>query len=179
MRLLLTFIVLTFTAVCVYASRAQTTQDTIKQIRSVVQKINSDQSFKTIKLENDDFLPETDGGNSLTAYYKKDTIYKMSVWAGLSYCIREYDYYFSEGKPIFIYEREEDFPETKSGSLDYNKVNLAFEGRYYLNAGKVIDIKLKGKKRMDERPTAISIQSLVADAASYEKLLYSHFKKRK
>jgi len=110
---------------------------------------------------------------------KKDTIYKMTVWIGISYCVRQYEYYLENGIPFFIYETERDFPENQDGTLNHEQLSLAFEGSYYLDKGKVIDIKLKGKKRMEEQPTAVSIQSLVTDGKSYARLLSSHLKKTK
>jgi len=153
----------------------------IDTIRASFQKINRDQTLKKLELDNEDFLPDEqpDGGCSLTAYYKKDTIYKMTVWIGISYCVRQYEYYLENGIPFFIYETERDFPENQDGTLNHEQLSLAFEGRYYLDKGKVIDIKLKGKKRMEEQPTAVSIQSLVTDGKSYARLLSSHLKKTK
>jgi len=159
----------------------QTKEDQIRQIRTLYSKINNDHSLKTIVLTNDDFLQDEtpDGGCSLTGYYKNDTLYKMSVWIGLSYCIRQYDYYFDKGTPFFVFETEKDFPANTDGTLGYTKLNPGFEGRYYLNGQKVIAIKLKSKKRMDENPTMAYVQTLVTGVTAYKKQLYQHLKKRK
>jgi hypothetical protein len=152
----------------------------IENIRTSVQIINQNKTLKKVKLENGDFLKEMpDNGCSLTGFFKSDTILKMDVWIGLSYCIKEYHYYFKDKQPIFIYETEDDFPYDKNtGLLNTDKVNRAFEGRYYLNAGKVMDTKTKGKKRMDSGPSAQYVDSLLADAKSDTKFLKSHLGKK-
>lgn len=178
-----TKIIIAFSFIIFFASgcRRQTKEDEIRQIRIFYLKINSDHSLKTIVLTNDDFLPDEtlDGGCSLTGYYKNDTLYKMSAWIGISYCVRQYDYYLHTGKPVFIFETEKDFPANADGTLVYTKLNPGFEGRYYLYGQKVIDIKHKGVKRMDPKPTAAYVNWLVTEAATYEKLLYQHLKKSK
>jgi hypothetical protein len=176
-----TILAFTFMFFCISGCHTQTKEDQIRQIRISYLKINNDRSLKTIKLENEDFLPDEapDGGCSLTGYYKNDTLYKMSAWIGISYCVRQYDFYLNNGKPVFIFETERDFPEKADGTLDYNTLKPAFEGRYYLDDEKVIDIKLKGEKRSDEKPTSAYVKGLVTEAASYKKLLYQHLKKGK
>jgi hypothetical protein len=174
---------LAFTCMLLMASfiYGQTKEDQIRQIRTLYSKINSDHSLKTIVLNNADFLPDEtpDGGCSLTGYYKNDTLYKMSVWIGLSYCIRQYDYYFDNGKPFLVFETEKDFAANTEGRLVYTKLNTGFEGRYYFNGEKIIDIKLKGVKRMDEMPTMAYAHTLVARATAYQTLLYQYLKKEK
>jgi len=150
----------------------------IKDIKNSFQQINNDKSLKVVKLENEEFLQNmTDGGGSLTGYFKNDTLCKISVWAGLSFGIRQYEYYLKNGRLFFIYEKEEDFAATSSGTLDYKKLDLAFEGRYYMNEGKVIDIKVKGQKRFGEKPIINSLNNIQSDIKTYTKLLKSRLKK--
>jgi len=176
-----TIIAITFLVFFASGCKGQTKEDEIRQIRISYLKINNDHSLKTIVLNNDDFLPDEapDGGCSLTGYYKNDTLYKMSAWIGLSYCVRQYDYYVNNGRPVFVFETEKDFPANADGTLVYTKLTHSFEGRYYLNGQKVIDIKLKGEKRMDQKPTAAYVKGLLTEAVAYEKLLYKHLKKEK
>ncbi len=178
-RSITAFVPIIFLPCCFCYGQGQNKDTIIKHTRELFQKINNDPTLKKLELDNEDFMPDeqSDGGVSLTGYYKKDTIYKLSVWIGVSYCVRQYDYYLKNGKPFFIYETEKDFPGKKDGTLDYSKLNLAFEGRYYLNNGKVMDLKIKGKKRMDENPTTASIMGLAADAKSYAKLMSAHINK--
>ena len=154
----------------------------IKHIRASFQKINGDLTLKKVELDNDEFISDTtgeipDNGCSLTGYYKKGTIYKMTAWIGISYCLRQYDYYLDNGRPFFIYETEKDFAHDSAGVLNHNKLVPAFEGRYYLDNGKVIDMKLKGKKLMDQSPSAKSVLGLAADSKDYLKLIAARLKK--
>jgi hypothetical protein len=159
----------------------QTKEAIISNIRESFQKINTDQGLKTVELEGEEFLPDEapDGGCSLKGYFKGDTLCKMHVWVGISYCVRQYDYYLKNGMPFFIYETEQDYPvDTVKETMDHTKLTLVFEGRYYLDKRKVIDIKIKGRKRMDEAPSAASINELVSDVGPYSKLLQARWKKR-
>jgi hypothetical protein len=63
------------------------------------------------------------------------------------------------------------------GSLDYTKLWPAFSGRYYLDKGKVVDMKVKGIKRAEETPTKTYVIKLIADSKDYMKSLRAHFKK--
>ena len=160
------------------AANGQVKDTIIKNIRKTCQKINTDNTLKTIYLENDEIPGEpTDGGSSLSGFVRVKTICKMDFWIGLSYCIRQYSYYLNDnGQLVFIYETERDFPEDKQRGLKHSRTVLAFEGRYYLDNGQVIDTKLKGKKRMGKNPSAKDIADLVSDAKTYVKLLSDRIK---
>ncbi|MEO6980997.1 MAG: hypothetical protein ABI113_21555 [Mucilaginibacter sp.] len=166
-------------ACCCPLLYGQTKDVAIKSIRETVRKINIDKTLKTVKLENEQITDQMpDGGCSLTGYIKGSTICKMDFWAGFSNCIRQYSLYLNnKGEPVFIYETERDFPKNKQGGLDYNKTVPAFEGRYYLQNGKTIDVKLKGKKRMGENPLAKDISDLLSNVESYKKLLSGQIKR--
>lgn len=150
----------------------------IKDIREAVQKINIDKSLKSVKLENEQISNDIpDGGCSLTGYFKGKVICKMDFWVGLSYCIRQYSLYLNKkGAPVFIYETEQDFPENKKGGLDYDKIIPVFEARYYLQNGKTIDIRLKGKKRLGLKLPSQEIADLLSNVKLYKKLLSGEIK---
>jgi hypothetical protein len=106
-------------------------------------------------------------------------LFKITAWIGLSVCNKQYEFYFDEQNQLFfIYEQENDFPEDGSGGLNYNRTELAFEGRYYLNNGKLIDIKTKGIKRIGSKPDAAFIKSLIDDSRSYSKLIIARINKK-
>jgi hypothetical protein len=157
-------------------------QDTIiKNIRQLFRAINNDRSLHKVELKNDEFLKEEtlDGGCSLTGYFKKDTIYKMAVWIGLSFGIRQYEYYFRNEQLFFIYETEDDFFINSSGEMDQTKLKRGFEGRYYLVGRRVLEIKNHGEKRFEEKPSKHYVGDLIADSKSYVKLLQIRLKKGK
>jgi hypothetical protein len=109
---------------------------------------NADKTLHTVTLTAPEFLGEEaqpDNGAELKGYFNKDTLYRMELEFGLSYAACKYDYYFSKGQLVFIYETEEDYPTKTDGGLNYDKTVLAFEGRYYYNKGKLIKLFSKGK----------------------------------
>lgn len=174
-------LIIAFLSFSVSTCCGQSKENIIKDIRASFQKTDHDHTLKKVALENEEFIPRmTDGGSSLTGYFKGDTIYKIHEWVGLSVCVRQYHYYFSKNKLIFIYETEEDFPaDDKTGTLDQSKLIPAFEGRYYLKDGRVVKIKTKGAKRMDKLPTPKYVKGLIPDVSSYTKLLRSRLGKVK
>jgi len=152
------------------ACYGQAKQEAITGIRKQFQAINADTTFKTITLEGEDFLEyTTDGGCSLTAYLRKDTIVKMVEWIGISYGNRIREYYFGHKALIFVYERFESFVQKEDG-LDYTKTTPTFQGRYYFNKGHLIEQRSDGKRTMTEREEDIE-KKLKADAADNIELI--------
>lgn len=130
----------------------QTQEEKIKSIKEKVEKINQDSSYNIKILRNEDFLDQmTDGGAELKGYRKNGKTYKIVESVGLSYCVRNFEYYLSDEKLIFVYENEQDFPYIDSiARLDYTRLELNFEGRYYFDNEKFIDKKISGLKRFSD-----------------------------
>lgn len=127
----------------------QEKQSIIKQIRADYQIINADTHLTKRKVKGEDFLENTpDGGAELTGYFKKDSLVKIVEWIGLSYGNSITEYYLKQGKIFFIYERFMSFVTTDS-SIDYSKVKLAFEGRYYIHNDQLIERLISGRKPME------------------------------
>jgi hypothetical protein len=165
-------------AFVVSSVHAQSKEDKIKAIRQTFEQTNKDHTLTNVTLDAEDFLSEApDNGGKLTGYFKRDSLCKLSVEIGVSYAIRRYDYYYSHGRPVFIYETEESFARDSAGNMNYHKKALNFEGRYYLDNGAVIDIKPKGKKLMEDKVDPAYIHELVTDADTYSRLLYKQHKK--
>ncbi len=131
-------------------AQGQTKDSIAKDIEEKFQRINLDSGYLVKTLENEQFLEHmTDGGGILTGYFKNGQINKITEQLGLSYGIKTFEFYFWDGQLIFVYEKEEDFPHIEAnGSLDYNKLELVFEGRYRFNNGKLIETEIQGKKRI-------------------------------
>ena len=151
----------------------QTEDSKIRQIRDKFRIINTETGYQTKTLTNEQFLENmTDNGGELTGYFKKGQIMKITERVGISYCIRTFDYYFWSGELIFVYEKEEDFPYVDStASFDYTTLELAFEGRYYFDKGKLIDTKLTGKKRIPDDREIDFEQELLVEAKHNIRLL--------
>jgi len=164
---------------CISWCFSQSKEEKILAIRQVFQNINHDSTLKRLKLDGEDFLDfSPDNGAELTGYYKGDTLCKMIVEIGPSYGMCRYEHYYSYGQLVFIYEKQDVFPADSSGDgLNFNKLVLNFEGRYYFDKGRLIDIKTKGKKRFQEKIDTAYITGLVADSKSYIKSLKTHRKK--
>ncbi len=155
--------------------------------RLSVQLINLDPGLKTIKLENEDFFKiATVGGSRMTAYFKGDTIYRITIWNGLSYGVSQYEYYLKNFRPFFIYETEEGYPEKDSaGSADRTMLALNFEGKYYFDNRQLIDRKIKGRKQLENETnddqsgsgSDQELKSLLANADSYVRILQARLKK--
>ena len=123
-----------------------------KNIQEEVQLIDNEKDYQIKTLNNEQFLGHmTDGGGQLIGYFKNGKISKIIERLGLSYGVKTYEYYFLNEKLILVSEKEEDFPDTNNtGTLDYTKVELAFEGHYYFNEEKLITAEITGKKRFPE-----------------------------
>jgi hypothetical protein len=124
----------------------------VTAIRKLVQAINNDRGYKIKKLDNDYFTDvkneAADNGQELKGYYKDGQLKKIIYTVGLSNCMKTYGYYFSGNNLIFVFEKEDDYPAKKDGSgPDDSKLVPGFEGRYYIENGKIIQAKTKGQER--------------------------------
>jgi hypothetical protein len=130
----------------------QTGEGKINVIRERFQIINQYESYETKKLINEQFLKQmTDGGGELTGYFKDGEISKIVERVGISFCIRIFEYYFWDGKLIFVYELEIDpLYNDSTGTLDWNNQKIVFEGRYYFDNDKLIESKIIGQKRLPD-----------------------------
>lgn len=114
--------------------------------------INRDNSLTRQTLKNEEFLTHmTDGGGELTGYFKNGQIEKITRQIGLSYGIETYDYYFTNGQLIFVYELLKGFIYNESTSkFDYTKAETNFIGRYYFKDNKLIDSETTGHNRFED-----------------------------
>ncbi|TMI75039.1 MAG: hypothetical protein E6H09_01745 [Bacteroidetes bacterium] len=149
-------------------SCAQTKDQKIAAIRQEFRKINSDSTMTPFTLDDpEDFLGHaTDGGAELTGSFKNDKLIKIAFSVGVSYGEKNREYYFRNGKLIFVFETEKDFPPDSLGNI--GKLSLAFEGRYYFDNDKLIHNIKKGKRLIQEDT---SPQELLDEAAEFSKIL--------
>jgi hypothetical protein len=141
----------------------------VQLIRQTVHSINTARNLKAKMLDNDYFTDKdgeaADNGREIKGYYQDGQLKKMVYSLGLSYCMKTFEYYFSGSELIFVFEKEEDYPEKsdKSGSpvgLDYSRLAPAFEARYYFKNGKIFQQKTKGKQRIQQDDKALFINNL-------------------
>jgi hypothetical protein len=160
MKLLTTFLFLFIISFCIFSITSISAQSTekIKIIRATVERINRDSVYTIKTLDNEYFLAHegsTDNGQELSGYFKAGDLKKMIFRIGLSYAMRTTEYYFSDNQLIFVFEKEENYPELKDSlgefvGLDLSKLEPAFEGRYYFDKAKMTEAKITGKQRITD-----------------------------
>jgi len=130
--------------------QGQTHETLVLAIRTEFKKINTNDSLKTIILNNEEFLEQmTDGGGTLTGYFEDDQLVKFTEWVGLSYGNVVSEYYFKDLELFFLYQKESKFADKiggEPGDLDYAKLETMFEGRYYFDKNKRIKTLEKGQR---------------------------------
>jgi hypothetical protein len=154
------------------ASFGQSKDEQIKVIKKEFTAINHATTLKKVKLENEEFLANmTDGGGALTGYYEAGTIRKIHQWVGLSNGFEIKEYYFKNGRLIFVYEEFNAFVyDSKKEQFDQSKTERTFEGRYYFNNQKLIDFATTGHNRFED-DSIDPEKTLLAEANDYLRLL--------
>ena len=144
----------------------------IANIRSMVQRINTDSTYNTRTLKDEELMEEekTDNGGSLTGYFKGGTLTKINKWIGLSHSIITVEYYIDRGNLIFAHEQHKVFKEILSGDslknkLDDEHTKTTLGSKYYFHKGKLI------KKETNGEPSENIAPVLFADFKHYTALL--------
>ena len=159
------------------AIRAQTSEEKIKAIRQRFQEISQEKGFTKVRLESDEAMEAApDNGVELTGWFKGDSLVKMHFSVGQSFGLEDFEYYYDHGQPVFIYETQRCFHMDSTG-IDQTRIALNFEGRYYLDKGAVIEMKLKGQKQLSDEVNEAYIQKLIAEADDYAERLNKRLKK--
>jgi len=165
----------------------QNKSDTIKNIDQKVQAMSKDTSYWISTMNNEAFLDTGfikqagQGYGQLTGYFKNGKICIIHELIGikLQKDVAETEYYFSDGKLIFVYESETFGPavltDSSSGSVHYIIKGPDFEGRYYFLNDKLIKKETKGKQQILPNETYFDSQSkegqLLLSAQKYKNLL--------
>lgn len=135
----------------------------LEEIKRKFQQINTASDYHLVKLEDAVQIigHATDGGATLTGYFKNDTLKKIVEWVGLSNRIVQNEYYLDKGDLVFVYSTEKQYAYNDSlQTLDYAVLVPSFQGRYYFKGSKLIDSLLSPKRLT---------QSATEDAATYLK----------
>jgi hypothetical protein len=149
---------------------AQTKDESIGLIRKIFRQTNAEKNLTAIKIENEELTGEVpDGGVSITGYFKDQSLLKISLWTGLSYGIQETEYYFTNDTLIFAHVTEKHF-RVNADKVDYSKVDLKFEGRYYYKNNELIDKITKGDGFWNSSEEGE--KKLPVDSHNYAGLLY-------
>lgn len=136
----------------VMAVAAQNRPQNKTTIRQLVQEINRDSALKPVTLTNEEWMEQmTDGGGSLTGYYKNKLLVKAVRWIGYSSGVEIVESYFHNNELIFVYVQADIFYyDEKKGVLKTDSLQRDFEGRYYFSNTKMIDSATLGHNRFEE-----------------------------
>lgn len=156
------------------------TAERIAAVRKKVEAINTEKSYKIKKLDNDYFVnvknEATDGGQELSGYYNNGILKKIVYSVGLSYGMKTFEYFFSNDKLIFVFEKQDKFADVKDQSnqvtgLDHTKLESAYTGRYYFQRSKLFSAKKIGKEIFIQKGKKSKEKELLEDSHSFRKEL--------
>ena len=150
----------------------------INQIELSVKTIENYKFKDSIELENEEFLENmTDGGGSLTGYFKHGDLVKIKEWVGLSYGVVQHSFYFSEGQLSYVLETENDFYIDDSFQKDYTRFGQHFRGDYYFANNKLAGMVTLGHNRFEDDANDPE-KEFLKTAAEYQKLILKRRKRK-
>lgn len=144
----------------------------ISQTRQVFRQINAYKNYKVVTVDDaEEFLGHgTDNGGSLKGYYKGDSLKKIVEWVGLSNRVVQNEYYFNNGKLVFVYSTDSRCKANdKTGEIDCSKFDKVNKERYYFNGDKLIDTVLSDKEH--EKTKQQDAADFLTSSDDYSKLL--------
>ena len=148
-------------------------------IQRQVKGINRDTTMKSTELDNEYFIKKgkvTDGGISLTGFSKNGDIVKMVSWVGLSFGNEIFEYYYNNGKLIFVYEEFHSFVfDEKKSELRHDTTEITFKGKYYFYKNKLINYVTTGHNRFED-DTLDPEQTLLKESEANRLLLLRKLK---
>jgi hypothetical protein len=159
---------------------AQNKTDTINLIQQKVTSIDRETNYWISTINNEAFLDTGfirqagQGYGSLTGYFKNGKVCKIKEMIGirLLHQIAYTEYYFSEGKLIYVYEEEHEGPDIfidTAGTMEHAIESPAFTAKYYFSNDKMI-----GRLEDGERKTMLLPDEKFFDSQSKEgQLLYA------
>lgn len=165
--------------------------DFVKNIDRQILGINQNPQFKVVVLNNEDFLDSSfikqpgKGSGKLTGYFINSSICKIREYIAINllHDRATTEYYFSDGKLIFVNETEDYGPDIiidSSGTVDHKKNKSDFEGKYYFDNDKIIKSYKKGQQHIIPNEMYFDSQSkdgqLILSAQKYMGLLTDKIK---
>ncbi|MDD5571295.1 MAG: hypothetical protein PHD97_09100 [Bacteroidales bacterium] len=114
-----------------------------------VNLIDSDSSYQTKTLTNKQFMEQmTDGGGSLTGYFKNGKLVKIKEQIGLSSCIITTEYYLKDNELIFVFTEGKEFLYVDSlKTFDSKTQTPTMTYKCFYKDGELIKKDLKGQTR--------------------------------
>ena len=106
----------------------------------------------------------------MKGYYKGDSLKKIVEWVGLSNRVVQREYYFDNGKLVFVYATDSRCRFNDSTEeVDCSKFEKVLKGRYYFNNDNLIDAILSDKEQ--EKTKQKDSKDFLALSKDYMKML--------
>jgi hypothetical protein len=139
-RMLLLFFLITNVSV------AQDFEQTYQELAARVNEINRYRDHEIVKLESSDVADVFDGEAWVTGFYKNGVIQKVTLVIENDVCVEAFNYYFSEGKVIYITDMLDTF-------LSSHKVKStrSVNGKYFFKDNKMFDSEVTGTNRFEDQ----------------------------
>lgn len=142
----------------------------VKSIQEYVSQIDKQKGMDSLVIENEEFMENmSDGGGSLTGYFFNSKLLQIKEWIGLSYGIRQHNFYFNNNRLVYVREIEDDFYVDNSGT-DQARFDQHFKGDYYFTNNKLIDMVTLGHNRF-EIDTNDPEKEFLEIAVKYQKII--------
>lgn len=149
----------------------QNKNDTLKIIEQKIQTINQDTNYWISSFDNEAFLDSgfinqpNKGYGKLTGYFKNGKVCKIRELIGIKllHDMAITEYYFSEGKLIFVSEKEKQGSNIfidGEGTVDHSIDEPTFEAKYYFSNDKLINFSEKGLRKTILLPNATFFRSM-------------------
>lgn len=126
MRLIIFTLVLLIRA---FGVQCQDFNTRLSSIEKITGDINASlDSFRQLKLENTEVREQTtDSGVELIGYFKENQIQKIELSVGLSYGMKEFEFFYENSKLIYVKELLRQFIwDDSKGTFDYTKTERTF-----------------------------------------------------
>lgn len=141
-----------------------------KIVHELIAKIESDTPNYTVKtLENEQFMDHaTDGGGSLTGYFKSGELRKIVSQVRLSSCYNVNTYYLEKQSLIAVVGIEMDYSyDHATSTIDYNSTFQAYDFAFYFENDLLVGAEFNGKPRCSKKLSETDAGSFLEECKSY------------
>lgn len=139
-------------------------------VQELIAKIESDTPNYTIKtLENEEFMDHaTDGGGSLTGYFKSGELRKIVSWAGLSSCYTINTFYLEKQSLIAVVGLEMDYNyDHATTAIDYSSSSKAYDFAFYFDNDQLVGSEFAGRPRCSKKLSDADAGTFLEECKSY------------
>ncbi len=141
-----------------------------KIVHELSAKIESDTPNYTVKtLENEQFMDHaTDGGGSLTGYFKSGELRKIVSRVGLSSCYTINTYYLEKQSLIAVVGLEMDYNyDHATTAIDYSSSFKAYDFAFYFDNDQLVGSEFNGRPRCSKKLSDADAGSFLEECKSY------------